>query len=170
MAQRTIISYLSGAMTNAGPILVAVDFSRDSKSALLWGARQAELENTGLTILHVIHEPADSPGFYNDPNDDLLRAMAERSEEMMAEFLGEVRSAHPEAVALANAMVTIVPGLPAGRIVEVAGKIDSRMIVVGSRGRTGLDAILLGSVAERVVQLSRVPVVVVKASPPENTA
>ena len=157
-------------MKSKGPILVAVDFSRDSKSALLWGARQAELENTSLTVLHVIHDPADTPGFYRDPDDDLLRTMAERSEEMMIEFLGEVRSAHPETAALANAAVTIIPGLPAGRIVEVAGKTDSRMIVIGGRGRTGLDAILLGSVAERVVQLARVPVVVVKASPPEKAA
>jgi nucleotide-binding universal stress UspA family protein len=156
-------------MKNEGPILVAVDFSSDSISALLWGARQAELENASLTILHVIHDPADAPGFYNAAGDDLLRTMAERSKDMMDAFLDEVKTAHPEAAALANAAVTIVPGLPAGRIVEVAGKISSRMIVIGSLGRTGLDAILLGSVAERVVQLSRVPVVVVKSSPPENT-
>jgi nucleotide-binding universal stress UspA family protein len=153
-------------MPSSGPILVAVDFSDDSMSALLWGAHQAALENAGLMVLHVVHDPAHSPGFYRDPDDDVLRPMAERAREMMDDFLARGRATHPEAVALSSAVVTIVPGLPAGRIAEVAAQNDARMIVVGSRGQTGLDVILLGSVAERVVQIARAPVVVVKASSP----
>ena len=53
-------------------------------------------------------------------------------------------------------------GLPPGRIVEVARELGADLVVVGSRGRTGLPHILLGSVAERVVQTAPVPVTVVK--------
>jgi nucleotide-binding universal stress UspA family protein len=153
-------------MQSSGPILVAVDFSDDSMSALLWGAHQAALESASLMVLHVVHDPAHTPGFYRNPDDDVLRPMAERAQEMMDDFLKRARATHPEEAALSSAVVRIVPGLPAGRIAEVAAQNDARMIVVGSRGQTGLDLILLGSVAERVVKMSRAPVVVVKALSP----
>ena len=57
----------------------------------------------------------------------------------------------------------LVRGLPTTRILEVAEKRKALMIVMGSRGRTGLKHLLLGSVAEHVVQLSPIPVTVAKA-------
>ncbi|MEM1418090.1 MAG: universal stress protein [Myxococcota bacterium] len=50
---------------------------------------------------------------------------------------------------------------PGEGIVELAEKNDADLIIVGSHGRTGLARVLLGSVAERVVRLSRAPVLVV---------
>ena len=48
------------------------------------------------------------------------------------------------------------------RILEVARKKNAYMIIIGSHGRTGLSHLLVGSKAERVVQLSTIPVTVVK--------
>jgi nucleotide-binding universal stress UspA family protein len=48
-------------------------------------------------------------------------------------------------------------------ILEEAGKLSADLIVLGSRGRTGLPHLLLGSVAERVVRLATCPVLTVKA-------
>jgi nucleotide-binding universal stress UspA family protein len=56
-----------------------------------------------------------------------------------------------------------VTGLPSGRICEVADEIGAGLVVVGSRGRTGLPHVMLGSVAERVAQIASAPVTVVKA-------
>ena len=56
----------------------------------------------------------------------------------------------------------LVVGLPVSRIMETAKKIDARMIVMGSQGRTGLDHLLLGSKTEQVVRLSPIDVTVVK--------
>ncbi len=148
------------------PILCAVDFSPDSRAALLWACRQAELTDSALVVLHVIHDPASSPGFYRQMEEDWIRPMAEVAEDMMAEFLSGVRAANPGRDKLESAEARLVSGLPAGRIVETADAIGASLVVVGSRGRTGLPHILLGSVAERVVQTSSVPVVVVKT--PEN--
>jgi len=150
-----------------GPILAAVDFSEDSELALVWAARQAQLEGAPLVILHVIHDPAASPGFYRKPDEDWLRPMIDVAEEMMEEFLAQVKAEHPDQSALSSARVRLVSGLPAGRIVEVAKETGAHLVVVGSRGRTGLQTILLGSVAERVAQISPVPVVIVKAPVPE---
>ena len=57
----------------------------------------------------------------------------------------------------------LVVGLPVTRILETAEKIEARMIVMGSQGRTGLKHIMLGSKAEQVVNLSPIPVTIVKA-------
>ena len=57
----------------------------------------------------------------------------------------------------------IVKGIPATRILEIAETRHARLIVMGSQGRTGLPHLLLGSKAERVVQMSPIPVTIVKA-------
>jgi nucleotide-binding universal stress UspA family protein len=150
-----------------GPVLVAVDFSEDAGLALAWAARQAQLENAPLIILHVVHDPAASPGFYNKPDENWLRPMVDVARDMMDDFLARAKAEHPDLSALSAASVKLVPGLPAGRIVEVAGETGARLVVIGSRGRTGLQSILLGSVAERVAQTCPVPVVVVKMPAPE---
>ena len=81
------------------------------------------------------------------------------AEDMMAEFLAAFRAGAEHLPALETRLVR---GLPPGRIVEVARELGADLVVVGSRGRTGLPHILLGSVAERVVQTAPVPVTVVK--------
>lgn len=151
-----------------GSILVAVDFSEDSRRALIWAARQAGLEGVPLTILHVVHDPAASPGFYRKPDENWLRPMIDVAEDMMAEFLAQVKADQPDLPALASAIPRLVSGLPAGRIAEVAQETGAHLVVVGSRGRTGLQSILLGSVAERVAQICSVPVVIVKTPAGES--
>jgi len=47
------------------------------------------------------------------------------------------------------------------QILSVSEKIGADLVVVGSHGRTGLRRALMGSIAERVVRLSRVPVLTV---------
>ncbi len=148
-----------------GAILVAVDFSEDSRLALIWAARQAQLEKAPLIVLHVVHDPAESPGFYRKPDDNHLRPMTDVAAEMMDEFLDRVKAEHPDMPALSGARAQLVSGLPPGRIVEFATAVGASLVVVGSRGRTGLSHVMLGSVAKRVVQLCPLPVVVVKAPP-----
>ncbi|HMB59408.1 MAG TPA: universal stress protein, partial [Xanthomonadales bacterium] len=64
---------------------------------------------------------------------------------------------------LESAQTLLVAGLPPGRISEIAKSLDAKMIVIGSRGLTGLPHLMIGSVAERVVHLASQPVVVVKS-------
>ena len=56
----------------------------------------------------------------------------------------------------------LVIGTPVTRILEIAKKKKASMIILSSHGRTGLSHLLVGSKAERVVQLSPIPVLVVK--------
>jgi nucleotide-binding universal stress UspA family protein len=53
-------------------------------------------------------------------------------------------------------------GVPFGEIVKVAGEERADMIVMGTHGRSGLNRVLLGSVAERVIRLAPCPVLTVR--------
>jgi nucleotide-binding universal stress UspA family protein len=149
-------------------VLVAVDFSDDSRAALIWACQFANCVGAPLVVLHVIHDPATMPGFYRSEGQDELRPMQAVAQSMMDEFLEEMKTIHPAGDVLKTATTRLVAGLPPGRIIEVAELLGAQLIVLGSRGLTGLPHLMLGSVAERVVELAPQPVVVVKAPDRES--
>jgi nucleotide-binding universal stress UspA family protein len=150
--------------TENEPILVAVDFSAHSAAALLWAAELASRLDVPLLVLHVVHDPGAAPGYYTAvERGGELRRMEERAAEMLQAFLAQQREEHPQLDGVKELVSSLVVGLPASRILEVAEKTNARLIVMGSQGRTGLAHALLGSKAERVVQLSPIPVTIVKA-------
>ena len=114
-------------------------------------------------MLHVVHDPADAPGSYLKSNEDLLRPMEDVATEMLDQFLEEFQAKHAGLGALGDVEKVLVKGIPATRILEVAQSKRARLIVMGSRGRTGLPHLLLGSKAERVVQMSPIPVTIVNS-------
>ena len=69
----------------------------------------------------------------------------------------------PKSKSLSNAETLLVIGTPVKRIIEVAKKKNVRMIFLGSHGRTGFTHFLVGSKVNKVVQLSTIPVTVVKS-------
>lgn len=121
--------------------------------------------STGANLipLHVVHDPASSPGFYRTAEKSLLKPMQSVAETMMEDFLAEIAADFPEFSFLRVLEPHFVPGLPPTRIVEAAELLQADLIVVGSRGRTGLPHRLVGSTSERVVELASIPVVVVKS-------
>jgi len=155
------------AEKNKNLLLVAVDFTHFSEEALLFAANLAECMDAKLLVLHVIHDPAEAPGFYapKGKKKKYLSSMEDAANEMMEEFMKKMREAHPNLAPLIRANQLLVIGTPVTRIIEIAKKKKAKMIFVGSQGRTGLTHLLVGSKAERVVQLSPIPVVVVKTSP-----
>jgi nucleotide-binding universal stress UspA family protein len=146
-----------------GPILVPVDFSAHSAAALVWAAGLSDCLELPLVVLHVAHDPEAAPGYYvRWKRKKHLRRIEEAAEEMMEEFLDRVARDNPRVEPLQEAESLLVLGLPVTRILEVAKRIDASLIVMGSQGRTGLPHLLLGSKAERIAQLSPIPVTIVK--------
>jgi nucleotide-binding universal stress UspA family protein len=152
--------------TDKNILLVAVDFTPYSEEALIFASKLAGCLNAWLLVLHVIHDPAEAPGFYvkKGKKKKFLQSMEEAAEEMMEAFLKKMRKAHPDQIPIQDAIPHLVVGTPVTRIVEIAEKKQAYMIIIGSHGRTGLTHLLVGSKAERVVQLSPIPVTVVKSS------
>lgn len=153
-----------GGSARKGPVLVAVDFTPDSEAALIWACEYAALAGAEVTVLHVVHDPADAPGSYRAKDSDLLRPMQDVAAGMMKEFLDKWRAKRTDLPALRDAEALMVKGIPATRILEQAKLQKASIIVMGSRGHTGLPHLLLGSKAERVVQLAKIPVTIVKAN------
>ncbi len=147
----------------AGPILAAVDLSDESLAVVVWASELAEKTGASLQILHVLHDPADNPGKYARHKSDPLEPMVDTAERMLAAFLSEMRAAHPELNSLATATVRLAEGLPAQTIVNEAGVLGADLIVIGCRRKSGMAKVLYGSNAERVLQLSPIPVTVLKA-------
>ena len=147
------------------PLLVAVDFSRASESALLFAADLADSTGSPITVLHIVHDPGDAPGYYKLPDrHEQLSRMEDVASEMLDDFLARVRRENPGLGALQHATTRLVVGLPVPRLMEVVEMLDPYMVVIGSSGRTGLHRLLLGSKAMQAAQLCPVPITIVRAS------
>ena len=143
-------------------ILVPTDFSADAQEALSTAMDLAKKFDAKIVIVHAYHVdiPLMAPplggvyalpaGFY-----DQLRAQATLQVEAAAQ---ELAAAGVEARGIA------VADPAAMAIVEYARSLSADLVVMGTRGLTGLKHVALGSVAERVVRNAPCPVLTVKAS------
>ena len=143
-------------------ILVPVDFSSHSKEALLFAAELAARLSAPLIILHVIHDPGESPGYYSQKDPEHPHRIADVAAEMMADFIARITKENPKLNNIPQAKIKLISGLPVTRILEVAEHYNPQMVVMGSKGRTGLAHLLLGSKAEQVVRLCPSPVTIIK--------
>ena len=152
----------------AGPVVVAVDFSEPSEEALRWAGDYAMSVTAPIEVLHVVHDPAHRPGQYRPNGDDPLEPMADVAKRKLAEVLSRVRAGRPGDNGLEQAKSICVEGLPAKTIVQVARQRGARLLVLGSRGRTGLAELFLGSTSHEVARHAPMPVTIVP-SPTKST-
>lgn len=150
---------------NKETLLVATDFTPFSEKALIFAGNLADKLEAQLLVLHVIHDPAEAPGFYVQKmkKKKFLQSMEEAANEMMDAFLKKAKKGHPDQISIQKATSLLVAGTPVSRVIEIAEKRQASMIIVGSQGRTGLSHILIGSKAEQLVRLSPIPVIVIKS-------
>lgn len=141
-------------------ILVAVDGSRGSDRAFDVARSMTTQEAARLVIVHVTELVGGKGGTYPLAADDddfkaNLQARAEklRAEGMKAEVVLE----------------SIRLGGPAHVIAEVAESVAADLIVVGTRGRSPLSELILGSVPIRLLQVAHRPVLVVPAAAGETS-
>lgn len=135
----------------------------------MFASELADCMSAPLMVLHVVHDPGDAPGFYaGRQSEDELKNMEDVASEMMDEFMQHLAEENTDCSALVHAETMLLVGLPVSRILEVADKVRPRMLVMGSKGRTGLSHILLGSKAEQIVRASPFPVTIVKAEAERN--
>jgi len=139
-------------------ILAAVDFSENSASAFEYALTLARQFDAELTIIHVINEPVDLRGFYvpHISFEQLEKEIEEGAVKMMETFCST------KLATFSNYKTAIVTGIPYEEITAAAARIDASLIVLGTHGRTGLDHILFGSTAERVVRSATCPVLTVR--------
>lgn len=149
----------------AGAIVVGVDGSAASRAALRWAAEEARLRGAALVALHawayVPPPPIGEPGMIPIPAGDLAGQLEAERMAAQAELEAALADAFPEGVP-----DLVEPRLVEGDAAEALERegASADLLVVGSRGRSGLASVLLGSVTRHVVDHAPCPVVVVKAS------
>ena len=147
------------------PILVPIDLSATSNEALLLAAQLAASSSRSLLVLHVAHDDIHQPNIYPRRNEvEQLLPIEEIAESVLQDFMADMRKQHPDNAVLANAGLIVVSGLPATRIPEVARLTGAGHIVMGGNGRTSLSKLMTGSVSEKVIHKSPVPVTIVHAN------
>ena len=106
----------------------------------------------------VINEPVDLRGFYvpHISFEQLEKEIEESAVKMMERFCSSRMGT------FTNFRTAIVTGIPYDEIITAAARMDASLIVLGTHGRTGLDRILFGSTAERVVRSAPCPVLSVR--------
>jgi nucleotide-binding universal stress UspA family protein len=140
-------------------ILVPVDGSRSSLNAVCLAARLSRIHGAEVRIFHVIDESIlDHLKRFSDKSREVVQEELRRNAQA---FLGDMRCEKDEEI-IRTSEVIIREGVPHEVILEEAASWNADLIVMGKLGRRGIGNILIGSVAERVIEFSDMPVLVVK--------
>jgi nucleotide-binding universal stress UspA family protein len=147
-------------MMTAQRFLVPVDFSEYANQALEYAIGLASKFGARLTLLHVMQSP---PWGGVDMDVTLPYAYIQCIQDLEAEIANSMQ-AYLERVTAAGleGEVAVIHGVPFHEIIETAKTRQVDLIVMGTHGHTGLQYMLLGSVAEKVVHLAPCPVLVVR--------
>ncbi len=144
-------------------ILVPTDGSAGMDDVITHAGTLARAHDSEVHALYVV----DTGRFSTLPAEttwESVTTMLEREGEMALDSFERLIG---DGVAVEGA---VVEGGPSREIVEYAREHDCDLIVMGTHGRGGIDRLLLGSVAERVVRSSTVPVVTVPVTATEREA
>jgi len=141
-------------------ILVPIDFSPHADAVVEWAAHLAEEHGSTLILLHAYHLPVEFQqleGAYL-PSDFWAGVKAE-AEESLGRLAADLTRRGVETETI------VCEGYAATVIVDEAKNREIDLIVIGTHGLSGLKHLLLGSIAERVVQKAHCPVLTVKFTP-----
>ena len=143
-------------------ILVGVDGSEGSKTALAWALDEARRLDAELRVVHAWHYP---PMYHGAPLAAVADAFAEEGELMLERMMKEVTGG----VDVGVPVETEVRRERAAWLLMQLGR-HAELLVLGSRGRGGFSALLLGSVSHQCAAHAPCPVVIVPAHRRDDTS
>jgi nucleotide-binding universal stress UspA family protein len=144
-------------MPDIKKILCAVDFSDSSRIVAEYAASLAGKLGAEVVVLYVAPSLTQYVGFHVPPSsiESFVGGIVDGAEQTMEKFIAE----HFQGISAAGKVTT---GYAAEEILTVAQDNGVDMIVMGTHGRKGIDRILFGSVAEKVVKSAPIPVFTVR--------
>ena len=145
---------------SASKILVPIDFYEQSMVALGQAVNLAKIKKSGIVLLSVIKEQSIMQTLFTDDTSDELKV---KVKEKLDSIALEYSKKHGINV---DAMVS--KGKIYEQINEVAEMISADLIVMGTNGSQGRSSKIIGSNAERVVRLSKCPVITIKGKDHRN--
>ncbi len=142
-------------------ILVPTDFSYAADRALHYAVQLARRQRARVALLHVVAPAAIPSRFLTSVRTDLP---------LLAELSGEHLDRLARRMGIRSRRAAVKTGNAAEEIFRFADEIGADLIVIGARGHSKLDRLLIGTTAERVVRHARCPVLVVPLTKIEASA
>jgi nucleotide-binding universal stress UspA family protein len=136
-------------------ILCATDFSEESYRALEYGLRFAKVSDGTLLLAHILHNP-----FTEEFHPEGYELSFEQVKSSALARLQDVQQTRLGGYARCELLVEV--GDPFARLMEIAAQRKVDLIVTATHGRTGLEHLVMGSVAEKIIRHAPCPVFVVR--------
>ena len=137
-------------------ILVPVDFSKYSNRAYFIALDMAMCSDGRIVLLHVLDTDYITDVAHISTRDDYMDRWRKRAEEKMKKLYQGGQDKDVEV------QILFKEGKPYEKVLETADELKSDLIILGSRGKIGLERALFGSVAGKVARLCEIPVLIVK--------
>ncbi|HET7221465.1 MAG TPA: universal stress protein [Vicinamibacterales bacterium] len=140
-------------MARVANILCPIDFSEFSRCALDRAVRLARLHNAVITAIHVV-EPNGQAG--EEAGVEAVQRQRDEQRQALTRFVA------PELTADVQIRHELVEAPSISREILVqANRLSADLIVMGTHGRSGVERLLLGSIADKVTRMSPIPVLTV---------
>ena len=149
-------------------VLIGMDESPHSQAALEFVQRMSWPAETRVIVVSSLAPEASSFGAYEPASAVRAAGIRERIRELQGELVGQSQKKLTDAGLQAESRV--IEGDPREALLELASREHVDLIVVGSHGRTGLEKLLMGSVASHVVNHATCSVLVVRRGTPGGRA
>lgn len=140
-------------------ILVPIDFSDNSKKALRYAIPFAQQFNASLTLMYVV-EPTIYPSDFGFGQVGFPNVEKELQDKAIQEMQELIATMVPPTV---KSSAVVDSGIPFVEITLYAQRKNIDLIIVATHGTTGVEHILFGSTAEKIIRKSPCPVLVVRA-------
>jgi nucleotide-binding universal stress UspA family protein len=144
-------------------ILVPTDFSKNSLNALRFAIELAVKNSFNIIVIHqtsILDLAPESTftGFYVPSPIDQIGFMKTE----LDKFVNRAINTSSSKINKTSISTEIIPGVGTVEIIlETAKKHKADLIILGSTGASGIKRILIGSVAAKVVELSKIPVIII---------
>ena len=139
-------------------ILVPIDFSDYSKSALKYAVNFAKKFDAEIFLIYVV-EPVIYPPDFSMGQIAIPSVNAEWDERAKSELQNLAKKEIPDGVKVKTIVKT---GKPFLEIIETASEEDVDLIIIATHGHSGVEHILFGSTAEKVVRKAPCPVLTLR--------
>jgi nucleotide-binding universal stress UspA family protein len=162
------IKKLESSSKKFNKILICIDGSAESFNAADYGINIAKLSNAPVIVMHVL--PQEIRYTYEDidaikPNIPAtpIKGIVELSkQEIQIKWFNKILEKAKKSGVNIETDIIVASKSVSSEIVDYANKSNVDLIIVGTRGRSGLKRILLGSVASEVVKYADCPVLIIK--------
>lgn len=137
-------------------IVIATDGSEYSKRAISYGIELAKISGAMVHALHVVDTTSSISQSWTVGKGSISEILKKEGEKAISEIKEREEASGIEVKEV------LLEGHPSNEIIDFAENNNIDLIVMGTLGKTGLDRYMMGSVAEKVVRGSKVPVLVVR--------